>query len=138
MAFGSVGEVARLATVLSLKDGLTPGLGKSLGAVKKFDPGVGRASKGVGKLGKAVALRGTGDLDGAAGLYDAIIKADKNNRIAYFNASTLQEKYVKDFTKAAKYLEDYKDGHAGQLSPTTLPGCLVPVLTGRTYQPALA
>ncbi len=69
------------------------------------------------KLGKAVALRGTGDLSGAASLYDAIIRADKNNRTAYFNASTLQEKYVKDFTKAAKYLEEYKDGHAGQLSP---------------------
>lgn len=69
------------------------------------------------KLAKAVALRGTGDLTGAAALYDAIIRADKNNRVAYFNAATLEERYVKDFTKATKYLEEYKNARAGQLSP---------------------
>jgi tetratricopeptide (TPR) repeat protein len=70
------------------------------------------------RLGRAVALRGTGDLAGAGKLYDELIKEDPKLKDAYFNAATLHRKYTKDFTKALKYLEAYKDAYAGTLSPT--------------------
>ncbi|MDG1481814.1 MAG: tetratricopeptide repeat protein [Myxococcota bacterium] len=59
------------------------------------------------KLGLAVALRGVKDFDGASRLYDEILKADPKNQLAYFNAATLQEMYVKDYKEAKKYLENY-------------------------------
>lgn len=69
------------------------------------------------KLGLAVAARGVNDFDRAAKLYDEIIKADPNQQAAYFNAATLHEKYTKDYSKALKYLEDFRDSHPG-LSPS--------------------
>lgn len=69
------------------------------------------------KLGLAIALRGTGDFAGAASIYDGIIKTNPENEDAYFNAAILNERYKKDFTKALKYLEAYKDSRAGSLSP---------------------
>ncbi len=59
------------------------------------------------KMGLAVALRGSNDIHGATKLYDEVIAADNKNRMAYFNASTLQEKYAKNYTKALKYLDAY-------------------------------
>ncbi len=70
------------------------------------------------KLGMAVALRGLKEYDGAAKLYDEVIEADPHNQKAYFNASDLQSKYIKDFKKAEKILTTYvnennKDGTIG-------------------------
>jgi tetratricopeptide (TPR) repeat protein len=71
------------------------------------------------KLGLAVALRGIKDYDGAARLYDDILKADPKNQLAYFNASTLQEMYIKDYKRAKKYLEDFinNNNSSGQIGP---------------------
>ncbi len=60
------------------------------------------------KLGKAVALRGVQDFDGAEKLYDQILKSSSADRIAYFNAATLQAKYQKDYKAAQQLLETYK------------------------------
>lgn len=70
------------------------------------------------KLGLAVARRGVNDYKSAAELYDTIIASDPTNTAAYFNAATLHEFYTKDFAKAAKYLNAFKDAHAGSISPT--------------------
>ncbi len=70
-------------------------------------------------LGLAVAQRGTKDLEGAARTYDTLIDiVPASNRLAYFNAATLHEKYTKDYKKAQKYLDAFIDGNAGNLSPS--------------------
>ncbi|MFT4622080.1 MAG: tetratricopeptide (TPR) repeat protein [Myxococcota bacterium] len=71
-----------------------------------------------GKMGMAIAQRGLGDYKSAESLYDDIIDADPLNRAAYFNAATLHEKYTKEFAKALKYLQAYRDSQAGNISPT--------------------
>jgi tetratricopeptide (TPR) repeat protein len=70
------------------------------------------------KLGLAVAARGTLDFARAGATYDEVIKADPNNQQAYFNAATLYEKYVKDYTKAGKYLDAYITQNQGKIGPT--------------------
>lgn len=70
------------------------------------------------KLGLAIALRGAKEYDRAAEIYDQILTADPENSTAYFNAATLQEKYIKDYKKALKYLDEYIKVNAGQLSPS--------------------
>ena len=69
------------------------------------------------RVGLAVALRGTGDYAKSAAIYDDLIKSSPKNKIAYYNAATLQEKYVKNFTKAEKYLRAFVDSHAGEIGP---------------------
>lgn len=69
------------------------------------------------KLGLAVALRGTKDFEGADKLYREIIKANPKNKKAYFNGSTLHEKYTKEFKKAEKYLDDFIAAHEGEVGP---------------------
>jgi tetratricopeptide (TPR) repeat protein len=71
-----------------------------------------------GKLGMAVALRGLKEYDQSGKLYDEVIKADPRNQKAYFNAATLYEKYVKDYKRAEKVLQEFinannKDGSIG-------------------------
>lgn len=88
-------------------------------ALQCYEAAAGRNPSSLdARLGKAVALRGTGDLDGAGDLYDALIDEDAKLKAAYFNAATLHEKYTRDFDKALKYLESYKDEMAGTLSPS--------------------
>jgi tetratricopeptide (TPR) repeat protein len=70
------------------------------------------------KLGLAVAARGLGEFKQAGDLYDEVIATDPTFEAAYFNASTLNERYTKDFAKALKYLQMYVDSKAGALSPT--------------------
>jgi tetratricopeptide (TPR) repeat protein len=78
-------------------------------ALEKFDAAlVTNASQMSAKLGRAVALRGTQDLDGASKLYAQILKSSSADRIAYFNAATLEAKYQKDYKKAQQLLEEYK------------------------------
>ncbi|MDP6932027.1 MAG: tetratricopeptide repeat protein, partial [Myxococcota bacterium] len=60
------------------------------------------------KLGMAVALRGGKEYEKASKLYEQIIAADPDNDLAFFNASTLHERYMKDFKQALKYLDSYK------------------------------
>jgi Flp pilus assembly protein TadD len=69
------------------------------------------------KIGLAVAYRGLKEYDKAGALYDEIIKADKQNEVAYFNAAILHEKYTKDYARALKYLEQYVDVKSGQIGP---------------------
>ena len=69
------------------------------------------------KIGLAVAERGSKQYDKAAALYDEIIKADPQNKLAYFNASTLHEKYTKDYKRALKYLTAWADLNQGKLAP---------------------
>lgn len=71
-----------------------------------------------GKLGMAVALRGLKEYEESGKLYDQVMKADPKNQKAYFNAATLYEKYVKDYKRAEKILQEYinannKDGSIG-------------------------
>ena len=72
-----------------------------------------------GKLGYAVALRGIKEYDKAAKLYDEVLAGAPNNQLAYYNAATLQEKYVKDYKKALKLLETYvaKNNSDGSIGP---------------------
>lgn len=69
------------------------------------------------KLGLAVALRGMQDYESADKLYREIIKANPKNDQAYFNGSTLHEKYTKEFKKAEKFLDDYIASHQGEVGP---------------------
>lgn len=57
------------------------------------------------KLGLAIALRGLLDYKAAGKLYDELLKSDNPPRVVYFNASTLYEKYTKDFKKAEEYIQ---------------------------------
>jgi tetratricopeptide (TPR) repeat protein len=59
-------------------------------------------------LGKAVAVRGLGDYKSAEGLYEEILKSDNKSKLVFFNAATLQEKYLQNYGKALKILEEYK------------------------------
>lgn len=79
-------------------------------------------------IGLAVATRGMGDKEPekdakqkkyaeAGEIYDRILKADPDNKIAYFNAATLHRTYTKDFKKAEKYLNEYIERNSGKLSP---------------------
>ena len=87
-------------------------------ALECFDKALERnAASFDARMGKAVALRGSGDFQSAGKLYDELIKEDPSSDMAFFNAATLHERYTKDFTKALKYLEAYKDARAGQLGP---------------------
>ena len=54
----ALAETAKLAVLLSLKDGLTPGIKKATGALGAFDRGSGRTLKGVGQVGKGLARVG--------------------------------------------------------------------------------
>lgn len=87
-------------------------------ALKSFDAATAADGSNVdAKLGRAVALRGTGDFENADRLYKEIIKADPKNGKAYFNASTLHEKYTKNFKLAQKYLDDFIASHVGEIGP---------------------
>lgn len=57
------------------------------------------------KLGLAIALRGNLDYKGAGKLYDELLKTDNPPRELYLNASTLYEKYTKEFKKAEEYVQ---------------------------------
>ena len=59
------------------------------------------------KLGLAIALRGLLDYKAAAKLYDELLKSDNPPREVYFNASTLYEKYTKEFKKAEEYIQQW-------------------------------
>jgi TP901 family phage tail tape measure protein len=54
----ALADTARLATVLTLKDGLSPGLQKAGRNVGAFDKGMGRAGKSVGRMAGGVAKAG--------------------------------------------------------------------------------
>lgn len=78
-------------------------------ALEKFDAAlVTNANHMSAKLGRAVALRGTQDFDGASKLYAQILSTSAADRITYFNAATLEAKYQKDYKKAQQLLEEYK------------------------------
>src|SRR4051812_39163076 len=68
MGFGTLGaETAKLATVLTLDDKLTPGLNKTTKSVKGFGSGMDKAGKRVGAFGgtmKKAAIIGAGALAG--------------------------------------------------------------------------
>ena len=64
----------------------------------------------------AVALRGQGDFDGAEGVYAQLAARARVGQISeddalliHLNASTLHERYTKDFEQALAWLEAYKD-----------------------------
>ena len=81
-------------------------------ALEKFDAAlVTNANHMSAKLGRAVALRGTQDFDGASKLYEQILDGSAADRIAYFNAATLEAKYQKDYKKAQQLLEEYKSAN---------------------------
>lgn len=69
------------------------------------------------RLGLAVALRGTGELEAADKAYREIIRSDPKFQAAYFNGSTLHEKYTKNFKAAEKYLDDFIEAHVGEIGP---------------------
>jgi TP901 family phage tail tape measure protein len=54
----ALADTARLATVLTLKDGLSPGLQKAGRNVGAFDKGMGKAGKSVGRMAGGVAKAG--------------------------------------------------------------------------------
>ncbi len=81
-------------------------------ALDKFDAAlVTNENHMSAKLGRAVALRGTQDFDGASKLYAQILSGSAADRIAYFNAATLEAKYQKDYKKAQQLLEEYKSAN---------------------------
>ncbi len=69
------------------------------------------------KLGLAVAKRGLKDFESADRLYREIIKASPQANRAYFNGSTLHEKYTKEFKKAERYLDDFIAANQGKIGP---------------------
>ncbi len=69
------------------------------------------------KLGMAVALRGTKDLEGASKLYSEILKATPNNEIAIYDAAMLQGKYLKNYKDALAILQGYVDRNQGKFGP---------------------
>ncbi|MFM2161958.1 MAG: hypothetical protein RLZZ383_1470, partial [Pseudomonadota bacterium] len=58
-------------------------------------------------VGKAIALRGSGDVAKANAIYDELIAKTPQDRLPYINASAMHHYFTKDFKKAAKYLTDY-------------------------------
>jgi TP901 family phage tail tape measure protein len=54
----ALSDTARLATVLTLKDGLSPGLKKASGNVGAFDKGMGKAGKSAGRMAGGIAKAG--------------------------------------------------------------------------------
>ena len=81
-------------------------------ALEKFDAAlITNANHMSAKLGRAVALRGTQDFDGASKLYAQILRHGAADRIAYFNAATFEAKYQKDYKKAQQLLEEYKSAN---------------------------
>jgi len=70
-----------------------------------------------GLLGLAIAQRGMKEFDAASATYDRILEMDPGNEVAYFNASTLHERYTKDFKKAKKILQAYVDQNQGSIGP---------------------
>ena len=70
-----------------------------------------------GLLGLAVSQRGLKQYDQASATYDRILTMDPSNEVAYFNASTLHERYTKDFKKAKKVLQTYVDQNQGTIGP---------------------
>ena len=71
------------------------------------------------KLGLAIAYRGVKEYDKAAKLYEEILDADPKNKLGAYNASTLHEKYIKDYKKANKYLEGWINAaNEGQIGPS--------------------
>jgi len=73
-----------------------------------------------GRKGLAVALRGLKEYETASKLYEEVIAADPRDQQSYFNAATLYEKYVKDYKKAEKVLQDFvaKNNDKGQIGPS--------------------
>ena len=59
------------------------------------------------QLGLAVALRGQDEYKEAEKIYTALMKTSKE-KIVFFNAATLQEKYIQNYDKALKILEELK------------------------------
>jgi tetratricopeptide (TPR) repeat protein len=59
------------------------------------------------QLGLAVALRGQDEYKEAERIYTSLLKTSKE-KIVFFNAATLQEKYVQNYDKALKLLEELK------------------------------
>ena len=83
--------------------------GNYIYALERFDASLTSAPNNFeAKIGKAIALRGTQDFVEAKKLYDQLLESDKNNRIVYFNAATLEAKYNKDYKIAQKLLETYQ------------------------------
>jgi hypothetical protein len=99
MAFA---DTARLATVLTLKDGLSPGLKKTTGSVGKFSKGVDGAGKKVSAFGgkmKTAAAVGAGALGGALLIG---IKSGLQNLGELESATTSVEAALKQMGKAGK------------------------------------
>jgi len=69
------------------------------------------------KLGLAVSLRGVKDYDNARKLYEEVLAVGNASQMAYFNAATLYEKYIKDYKKALKVLQGFVDANQGQIGP---------------------
>ncbi len=61
----------------------------------------------IARLGLAVAYRGVGEYDKADALYRALSTSNPTSQPVFFNASTLHEKYTRDFDKALGYLQTY-------------------------------
>lgn len=59
------------------------------------------------QLGLAVALRGQDEYKEAEKIYNSLLKTSKE-KIVFFNAATLQEKYIQNYDKALKLLEELK------------------------------
>lgn len=84
--------------------------GNYIYALERFDASLVSAPNNFdAKIGKAIALRGTQDFVKAKQLYDQLLASDKNSRIVYFNAATLEAKYNKDYKTAQKLLETYQE-----------------------------
>lgn len=79
-------------------------------ALERFDAVLVKNEKNFNaKIGRAIALRGIQDFGEAKKLYSQLLdSADKNSRIVYFNAATLEAKYNKDYKAAQKLLEAYQ------------------------------
>jgi tetratricopeptide (TPR) repeat protein len=78
-------------------------------ALRSFEPVIKKQPSNLdAQIGYAIALRGNKKYDEAAAIYEALLKKDATNRMVVFNASTLHEKYRKDFDKADKILQTYK------------------------------
>ena len=78
-------------------------------ALERFDAALtGDANNLDAKFGKAVALRGIQDFEGAEKLYQQILNSDSRSKEIYFNASILQAKYLQNYKEAQQLLENYQ------------------------------